>query len=186
MGGDDDFWDDLLGHILDQELVTVVGPDVTVVKVGDAEQTLNSLIGQRLAERYPLPVSPGMTMGEAVAVFLQERGRDEVEPVVSRYQRHHQRSSIRRLAMRSVTSPRSTDLRLFVSTTPDRLLAQAVNEVRFQGRPETREVTASPNRPTSEQPSNEPRACGNRYRRSESVWSSRLHSPVCDPRGGPA
>jgi hypothetical protein len=26
----------------------------------------------------------------------------------------------------------------------------------------------------------------NRYRRSESVWSSRLHAPVCDPRGGPA
>ena len=76
MGGDDDFWDDLLGHIRDQKLVTVVGPDVTVVKVGDAEQTtLTSLIGQRLAERYPLTVSPGMTMGEAVAVFLRERGQ---------------------------------------------------------------------------------------------------------------
>ena len=59
MGGDDDFWDDLLGHIRDQELVTVVGPDVTVVNVGSAEQTLTSLIGQRLAEKYDLPVSPG-------------------------------------------------------------------------------------------------------------------------------
>ena len=27
-----------------------------------------------------------------------------------------------------------TDLRLFVSTTPDRLLAKAVNDVRFDGR----------------------------------------------------
>ena len=63
-----------------QELVPVVGPDVTVVKVGNAEQTLSALIGQRLAERYDLTVSPGMTtMGEAVAAFLRERGRDEVE-----------------------------------------------------------------------------------------------------------
>ena len=36
-----------------------------------------------------------------------------------------------------------TDLRLFVSTTPDRLLAKAVNEVRFQGKSATRELTAS-------------------------------------------
>ena len=52
MVGDDDFWDDLLDHVREQNLVTVVGPDVTVVKVGNAEQTLDSLIGQRLAERY--------------------------------------------------------------------------------------------------------------------------------------
>jgi hypothetical protein len=49
---DDDFWDDLLGHIRDQVLVPVVGPDLTVVKVGDAEQTLTTFIGQRLAERF--------------------------------------------------------------------------------------------------------------------------------------
>ena len=36
------------------------------------------------------------------------------------------------------------DLRLFVSTTPDRLLAQAMNEVRFQGRPVTRELVVFP------------------------------------------
>src|SRR5262249_17661222 len=35
------------------------------------------------------------------------------------------------------------DLRLFVSTTPDRLLAQAVNDVRFEGREVTREVMFS-------------------------------------------
>ena len=46
-----DFWDDLLGHIREQVLVPVVGPDLTVVKVGDAEQTLTTFIGQRLAEK---------------------------------------------------------------------------------------------------------------------------------------
>ena len=46
-------------------------------------------------------------MGEAVAAILRERGRDEVERLYGRNQRHHQGSSIRSRAMRSVISPRS-------------------------------------------------------------------------------
>ena len=54
MGVNDDevFWEDLLSHIRQQVLVPVVGPDLTVVNVGDAEQTLTTIVGQRLAERY--------------------------------------------------------------------------------------------------------------------------------------
>ena len=75
MNVNDDFWEDLLGHIRQQVLVTVVGPDLTVVNVGNAKQTFTTLIGQRLAEKYDLNVSPGMTtMGEAVAVFLRKPG----------------------------------------------------------------------------------------------------------------
>ena len=134
MGVNDDFWDDLLGHIRDQELVPVVGPDLTVVNVGNTEQTLTSLIGQRLAERYrPDRVAGMMTMGEAVAVFLRERGRDEVDRLYRVIN-----DIIEELdpapgdALRDLAA--IDDLRLFVSTTPDRLLAKAVNEVRFQGR----------------------------------------------------
>ena len=47
-----DFWDDLLEHIREQVLVPVVEPDLTVVKVGGAEQTLTTFIGQRLAEKF--------------------------------------------------------------------------------------------------------------------------------------
>ncbi len=53
------FWEDLLSHIRQQVLIPVVGPDLTVVNVGDAEQTLTTIVGQRLAERYQLTVSPG-------------------------------------------------------------------------------------------------------------------------------
>jgi hypothetical protein len=150
----DDFWDDLLGHIRQQVLVPVAGPDLTVVNVGNAEQTFTSLIGQRLAERYHLTVSPGMTtMGEAVAAFLRERGQDEVERLYRVIN-----DIIAELdpapgdALRDLAA--IDDLRLFVSTTPDRLLAKAVNEVRFQGRPATRELSFSPNQSTSEQSRN--------------------------------
>jgi hypothetical protein len=158
VGGDDDFWDDLLGHIRDQKLVTVVGPDVTVVNVGGAEQTtLTSLIGERLAEKYQLTMSPGMTMGEAVAMFLPGRSQGEVVQVYRVIN-----DIIEKLdpapgdALRDLAA--ITDLRLLVSTTPDRLLAKAVNEVRFQGKSATRELTASLKQSTSEQPENEPRA----------------------------
>jgi len=158
VGGDDDFWDDLLGHIRDQKLVTVVGPDVTVVNVGGAEQTtLTSLIGQSLGEKYALPMSPGMTMSEAVAMFRPGRSQGEVvqvyrviNDIIGKV------DPVPGDALRDLAA--ITDLRLFVSTTPDRLLAKAVNEVRFQGKSATRELTASLKTPTSEQPPNEPRA----------------------------
>ena len=124
-------------------------------------------------------------MGEAVAAFLRERGQDEVERLYRVIN-----DIIEELdpapgdALRDLAA--IYDLRLFVSTTPDRLLAQAVNEVRFQGRPATRELSFSPNQSTSEQSRNAQAGCDNRNRRSQSVWSSRLHAPVRDPRGGPA
>lgn len=150
MGVNEDFWDDLLGHLREQVLVPVVGPDLAMVDVGDTEERLTTLIGQRLAEKYELTLSPGMTsMGEAVAAFLRERGHDEVErrlyrvvkDIIREYPAPGQ--GLRDLAA-------ITDLRLFVSTTPDRLLAEAVNEVRFQGKNVTRELIFCPSQSTSE------------------------------------
>lgn len=56
----EDFWEDLLSHIRQRVLVPVVGPDLTVVDIGDAEQTFTSLIGQRLSEKYHLTMPPGV------------------------------------------------------------------------------------------------------------------------------
>jgi hypothetical protein len=79
MGVNDDFWDDLLGHIEDQRLVPVVGPELTVINNGNVELTFSSLIGQRLARKYQLDTwSEIRTMGEAVEAILQAQGRDEV------------------------------------------------------------------------------------------------------------
>jgi hypothetical protein len=154
MGVNDDFWEDLLGHIRQRVLVPVAGPDLTVVNVGHADQKFTTLIGQRLAERYHLNVSRGMTtMSEAVAAFLRERGQDEVERLYR---------VINDIILALDPAPGDPlrnlaaidELRLFVATTPDRLLAKAVNEVRFQGKPLARELAFSPNQSTSEQSRN--------------------------------
>jgi TIR domain-containing protein len=151
---DEDFWDDLLAHIRHRVLVPVVGPDVTVVENGNTDQTFSTLIGQRLVERWNLSVSPGPTsMDEAVAAFVRERGQDEIERLyrvindIIEQVDPEPAEALRHLAA-------IDDLRMFVSTTPDRVLAKAINEVRFGGRPITRELSFSPNQSTSEQSRN--------------------------------
>jgi hypothetical protein len=47
-----------------------------------------------------------------------------------------------------------TNFSLFVSTTPDRMLADAVNDVRFGGRRRTRELVFAPNQSTEDQARN--------------------------------
>jgi hypothetical protein len=152
---EDFFWGDLLAHIRGQALVSVVGPDVTLVKnVDGGEQTFTSLIGQRLVKEYRLSVpSEVATTGEAVALVLGERGRDEVDRLYR---------VIYDIINDLDPSPGDAlcdlaaidDLRLFVSTTPDRLLAKAINKVRFQGREETRELAFAPNQSTNAQAKN--------------------------------
>ncbi|WP_169816226.1 toll/interleukin-1 receptor domain-containing protein [Nocardia miyunensis] len=92
-------------------------------------------------------------MGEAVAAFLRERGRDEFERlyrvingIIGEFD-PAPGDPLRDLAA-------IADLRLFVTTTPDRVLAQALDEVRFRGRPATREIRFSPSQSTSEQARN--------------------------------
>jgi TIR domain-containing protein len=150
----EDFWDDLMAHIRQRVLVPVVGPDLTLVNGGNTEQTLSTLIGQRLADRWSLSVPPGTTtMDEAVAAFVRERGQDEMErlyrvinDIIVEVDPEPD-DALRNLAA-------IDDLRLFVSTTPDRVLTKAMNEIRFGGNPMTRELSFSPNQSTSEQARN--------------------------------
>ncbi|MEN4399167.1 toll/interleukin-1 receptor domain-containing protein [Mycolicibacterium senegalense] len=145
---DEDFWDDLLSHIREQRLVPVVGPELNVV--GDAQQTLTTLIGEQLVEKHRLAVPAGpTTMGEAVAAFLRIRGQIEgdrlyrdINKIIAKLD-PQPGEALRNLAA-------IDDFRLFVATTPDRLLAKAVNDVRFRGRPMAREIAFSPVQSTSE------------------------------------
>jgi TIR domain/SIR2-like domain len=153
---DDDFWADILAYIRQQELVTITGPDLSVVSTDDGEQSLTKLIGQRLAEEHDLDLPPGgATMGEAVAAILRKPGG--IDRVNRLYPAIHQiiddldpqpGDPLRDLAA-------ITDLRLFVNTTPDQLLLQALNAGHSPERPSTREVTYSPNLSSAEHSQNQ-------------------------------
>lgn len=151
---EDFFWGDLLAHIRRQVLVPVVGPDLALVNVDGREQTFTSLIGQRLVEEYRLSAPAEVaTTGEAVALVLGERGRDEVDRLYRViYDIIDELDPAPGDALCDLAA--IDDLRLFVSTTPDRLLAKAINKVRFQGREETRELSFAPNQSTNTQAKN--------------------------------
>ena len=123
-------------------------------------------------------------MGEAVAEVIRERGRDEAELLYGRINRIiKELDPIPGDALRDLAA--IEDLRLFVSTTPDRLLTQAVNEVRYGGRPVTREVTFSPTPATHEEARNaHPPAAIDTAVLSPLVGPP--PPPLRDPRGGPA
>jgi hypothetical protein len=151
MAEDEDFWDDLLAHIRQRVLVPITGPDLNIVAVGEDNQALTEIIAHRLVDRYDLDMPrTGMTMGGAAAAFLRKRGRDEAERlyrVINDIIAEFDGQSC--LPLRELA--KVTDLQLFVSTTPDRLLAQAINDVRFHSNPRARELTFSPHQSTREQ-----------------------------------
>ena len=154
MAEDDDFWDDLLAHLRQQVLIPITGPYLNTLEIGGTSYALTELIARELVGRYHLDVSAShMTMGEAAAAFIRKRGREEAErlyrvvnDVIAEFE-EQPCAPLRELAT-------ITDLKLFVSTTPDRLLARAVDDVRFGGRRRAHELTFSPNQSTGEQARN--------------------------------
>jgi hypothetical protein len=153
----DYFWDDLLGHLGGRKLIAVTGPDLTILAHGGEDTTLSALIARRLAEEYGLAVtSPRMTVSEVVGAFIRERprGREEV---------HRLYRVVNEIITKLATEPcppltelaEITDLQLFISTTPDHMLARALNNVRFGGDTGVRELTFAPQNSTDAQAYNQ-------------------------------
>ena len=149
-----EFWDDLLAYIRDGVLLPVIGPDLLVIDADRPGQKLFEAVAERLAARYQLSLPPGTDLlSDAVSAVLQARGRDEsqrlyrvVNDIIASLSGRVP-EPLRKLAAIS-------DLRVFMSTSPDRLLIQALNDVRFPGQARTREAWFSPNQSTAEQQRN--------------------------------
>jgi hypothetical protein len=147
-------WDDLLAYIRDGVLVPVIGPQLLVIDADRPGQRLFEAVAERLAARYQLPLpNGGASLSDAVSSVLQARGRDEsqrlyriINDIITSLSGHVP-DALRKIAEIS-------DLRVFLSTSPDRLLIQALNDVRFHGQARTREAWFSPNQSTTEQQRN--------------------------------
>jgi hypothetical protein len=152
---DEDFWDAVLAHMRDRVLVPVVGPKVNLVDAGNTQQTFDSIVGRHLAERCHLDVPTGeTTIADVVAAFLRKQGQLDVQPLYSKIN-----NIIRELdptpgpALRGLAE--IDDFRLFVSTTPDQLLAKAIKEVRFHGQRCPVQIAFSPLHGTPTQDKND-------------------------------
>ena len=130
MQPDEDFWDDVLGHIGSGLLVPFVGPELVLVDDGPRRVPLERLLAERLAARYDLPQPPegANTLDATVRAFLAARGRDQQERLYRVVNdlladlKPQPSEALRQLAA-------ITPFDLFVSTTFDSLLAQAIDAV---------------------------------------------------------
>ena len=143
---DDDAWDDLLNFIEERHVIPIVGPELLKVETESGPRLLYDWIAEKLAGKLGVDTAQlpqPYTLNDVVCWFLAARGRRE-----EAYTRV--RSILRDAGFRPPKALRQlaqiTDFDLFVTTTFDPLLEQAINDERFAGAQSTEVVAYSPNR----------------------------------------
>lgn len=144
--GQDFFWDDLLEYIEERRVIPIVGAELLTVNDGQGnEAPLMRVLAAQLAARLRVPAED-CTGDDALHVvvcrYLQRGGRrEEVYPRI--------RTLMKELApavppvLRELAKIRHFNL--FVTTTFDSLLAQALDDERFAGTPRTTSTAYAPN-----------------------------------------
>lgn len=143
---DDDAWDDLLNFIEEKQVIPIVGPELAVVHTESGPENLYSWLARQLAARLGLPPrsgTPAPTLNDVVVRHLSNRGRRE--DVYTR---------IRTIMREATFAPppalqklaEITDFNLYVTTTFDSLMEDAVNAARFGGLRTTDVVAYTPSK----------------------------------------
>ena len=143
---DEDGWEDLLNFVEERRVIPIIGPELLNVETETGPRLLYDWVAEKLAGKLNVDTAQlprPYTLNDVVCWFLASRGRRE-----EAYTRL--RSILRDanfappLALRQLAQ--ITDFDLFVTTTFDPLLEQAINSERFQGARSTEVVAYSPNR----------------------------------------
>jgi hypothetical protein len=143
---DEDAWDDLLNYIEERRVIPIIGPDLLRVETESGPRPLYQWLAEKLAVRLSVDVvglPEPLTLNDVLCCYLGQRGRRE-----EAYTRL--RSIMREvqfappLALRQLAQ--ITDFNLFVTTTFDPLLEQAINLERYAGQPNAEVISYAPNR----------------------------------------
>jgi len=125
---DDDAWDDLINYIEERRVIPIVGPELLRVETDSGPRLLYDWMAEKLAAKLAVDTSrlpESYTRNDVVCWFLSTHGRRE-----DTYTR--MRSVLREatfappIALRQLAQ--ITDFDLFVTTTFDSLLEQAIND----------------------------------------------------------
>jgi hypothetical protein len=143
---DEDAWDDLLNYIEEHRVIPIIGPDLLRVQTDAGLRPLYVWLAEKLAARLAvdtaaLPQPP--TLNDVMCSYLGQRGRREEAYTrlrsIMREVQFEPPQALRQLAQ-------ITDFDLFVTTTFDPLLENALNTERFGGQPSTEVIAYAPNR----------------------------------------
>ncbi len=130
---DDDAWEDLLNYIEEKRVIPIVGPELVTVQTDAGPENLYTWLARALAARLNISAAAQngtLTLNDVIVRHLANRGRRE-----DLYTR------IRTIMREATFAPSPallklaeiTDFDLYVSTTFDSLLEDAINRVRFSG-----------------------------------------------------
>ncbi|MGR9116338.1 MAG: toll/interleukin-1 receptor domain-containing protein [Gammaproteobacteria bacterium] len=136
-------WDELLALIEAQEVIPVLGRDLLSTVTAEGRQLYHRQLAQKLAIALNVPetsLAPDYQLNEVAMAFLKSGGR-----------RHRIYSRLKTVLDETpVAIPSSllkiaeiTDFNLYLSTTFDDLLSQALNQVRYRGAASTRTLSYS-------------------------------------------
>ena len=143
---DDDAWDDLLNFIEERRVIPIIGPELLKVETETGPRLLYDWIAEKLAGKLnvdPARLPQPYTLNDVVCWFLSAHGRREEAYTrvrsILRDANFTPPPALRQLAQ-------ITDFDLFVTTTFDPLLEQAINSERFGGAQSTEVIAYTPNR----------------------------------------
>ncbi|MEO6929946.1 MAG: toll/interleukin-1 receptor domain-containing protein [Casimicrobiaceae bacterium] len=145
---DEDAWDDLLNFIEERRVIPIVGPELLQVETDTGPRLLYDWVAEKLAGKLGVDTADlpqPYTLNDVVCWYLAARGRRE--EIYTRL-----RSLFRDANFEPPRALRQfaqiTDFDLFVTTTFDPLLEQAVNLERYAGAQSTEVIAYAPNRVT--------------------------------------
>ena len=145
---DEDAWDDLLSFIEDKRVIPIIGPDLLEVETETGPRPLYDWLAEKLAAKLGVDTNllpQPYDLNDVVCWYQSMRGRREEAYV-------RLRALLREAAF---APPRAlqklaaiSHFDLFVTTTFDSLLEQALNTERFNGALTTDTIVYAPNRVT--------------------------------------
>jgi hypothetical protein len=153
----EEFWEDLLAFIEDGRVIPVVGAELLAVEEDGKQVPLYRVVADRLLSKYGLSANTlpsGETLrghhelNDAVCVLARagRRIKDLYRPVNDILAKVLAEHAVATEPLRQLAAIRHFDL--FATTTPDDLLARALDSVRFDGLAQTDEIEYAPKLPT--------------------------------------
>ena len=143
---DDDAWEDLLNFIEERRVIPIIGPELLQVDTDLGPRLLYEWVAEKLAAKLGVDTAQlprPYTLNDVVCWFLSSRGRRE-EAYTRLRSIFRDANFAPPLALRQLAQ--ITDFDLFVTTTFDPLLEQAVNLERFGTAQSTEVIAYAPNR----------------------------------------
>lgn len=140
----EEFWEDLLAFVEEGRVIPVVGTELLTIEDNGRSVPLYHAVAERLLKKYGVAGTGHQSLNEAVCALAASgrRVQDLYRPVNDILRGLTTEPGNDLPALRELASIARFDL--FVTSTPDDLLARALDAVRFGGAPQTDRIEYAP------------------------------------------